>query len=311
MAVLLSNNAVGELASGVNTTATTLTLKTGQGSQFPSPSGNDWFPVTLDDGQGTIEICHCTARSGDSLTVQRGAENFPAQSWGADQRVALRLTDGTLAEFLQPDQNATIPGSWQFNNGLDVQGTTTSDQPILKVIPQGNETGGIRVDSAADGPGDKLLEIISTGTTRLLVAGNGEVTIEGNKVWHDGNTPDLVRSQGETLEGGFTAPASINDGTFASGSYTPSPQTGSNANGGNWRQIMNGGAFTLNAPTDAGCFSMVVEIQNGSGAGAITFSGFVSGFPKGDDLTTTQGDQFKLYINKSDLGTTGFVEALQ
>ena len=56
---------------------------------------------------------------------------------------------------------------------------------------------------------------------------------------------------------------------------------------------------------------MVIDITNGATAGAITFSGFVSGFPKGDSLTTTNGNKFKLFISKTDAGVTATIQALQ
>lgn len=112
------------------------------------------------------------------------------------------------------------------------------------------------------------------------------------------------------LTQGFTAPQPY-DGTFIGGTYEPLPKPNSTSDGGNWRKITNGGAFTLAAPTESGSFSMTIDITNVPGAGAITFTGFATGYPKGDQITTTNGDVFKLHIDKSDAGVTGFVEALQ
>lgn len=127
----------------------------------------------------------------------------------------------------------------------------------------------------------------------------------------DGTYHVTVEHLTATLDTGFTAPASIDDGTQSSGTYTPSPNPGNYTTGGNWRKIINGGAFALAAPTDAGCFGLTIDITNNASAGAVTFSGFVAGFPKGDPLTTTDADVFKLHIDKSDAGVTGFIEALQ
>ncbi|TGQ12500.1 MULTISPECIES: hypothetical protein [unclassified Mesorhizobium] len=105
------------------------------------------------------------------------------------------------------------------------------------------------------------------------------------------------------ITAGFTS-TSVNDGTKASGTYAPSPI------GGNLRYLTNGGAFTLAAPTQAGDFSMVVQIINSPTAGAITFTGFVV-TPGGNALTTTSGSKFNLYITKLNGAVSGSIEALQ
>lgn len=103
---------------------------------------------------------------------------------------------------------------------------------------------------------------------------------------------------------GFTS-ASIGDGTKTGGTYTPTPV------GSNFRSITNNGAFTLAAPFFADSYNMTINITNGAAAGAITFTGFVSGFPKGGTLTTTNGHKFKLHISKTAIGVTATIEALQ
>lgn len=81
-----------------------------------------------------------------------------------------------------------------------------------------------------------------------------------------------------------------NDGTRSSGTYTPSPS------GGFLRRIVNGGAFTLAAPTFAGDYQLIIQVTNSATAGTITFSGFTRVF--GDALTNTNGDDFLLVITK-------------
>lgn len=88
---------------------------------------------------------------------------------------------------------------------------------------------------------------------------------------------------------GFTSTAD-NDGTITGGTYTPTPA------GGNMKRIVNGGAFTLAAPTLAGDYTIVLLIRNGSSAGAITLSGFTK--TSGDIFTTTNNHKFLVYITK-------------
>lgn len=101
MTQLFANNAASELASSVTSGAVSLTLKTGDGAKFPSPSGGDFFLVTLYQKVGQDEVNHeivkCTARAGDVLTIERAQEGTTARAFNADDPVELRLTAGALA----------------------------------------------------------------------------------------------------------------------------------------------------------------------------------------------------------------------
>jgi hypothetical protein len=94
----LSNNAVGRLASNRSAADTTLILIAGDGARFPALTGDEFFPATLIRGSdGAIEIVKVTARSTDSLTVQRAQEGTAALAFLGGDRVELRLTAGTFA----------------------------------------------------------------------------------------------------------------------------------------------------------------------------------------------------------------------
>lgn len=107
----------------------------------------------------------------------------------------------------------------------------------------------------------------------------------------------------DNLTAGYTATAD-NDGTKSSGTYTPDPA------GGNLKRIINGGAFTLAAPTATGDYTIIIQMTNNATAGAITASGFSKTSGTGS-LTTTDGDDFFLYITKINGFTSLSVEALQ
>lgn len=94
-----------------------------------------------------------------------------------------------------------------------------------------------------------------------------------------------------------------NDGTFSSGTYTPTPA------GGNFKSIVNGGAFTLAAPTATGDYTLIIQITNNDFAGAITFSGF--SYVTGSTVTTTINHDFFVYITKCNGFTSAVVQALQ
>lgn len=98
MGVLLKNNARSVLATAVTSTATVIRVRVGHGDRFPQPqAAGDWFPLTLEDGDGNIEITRAISRSGDSITVQRGAEGTLPRSYSIGDAVELRLTSAALA----------------------------------------------------------------------------------------------------------------------------------------------------------------------------------------------------------------------
>ncbi len=114
---------------------------------------------------------------------------------------------------------------------------------------------------------------------------------------------DRVTSNADdALTGGYTTTAD-DDGAKSSGTYTPDPA------GGNMKRITNAGAFTLAAPTAAGDYTLVIQITNVTGAGAITLSGFSK--TAGTAFTTTVGHDFFVYITKCNGFTFANVVALQ
>jgi len=102
MAVLIANNATGRLAGSIDSTQVTVSLQAGEGSRFPSPAGNDWFPITLVQPDGDLEIMHCTGRVNDMLTVQRGMEGTSAKTFSAGDRCALRVTAAAYEDLRAP-----------------------------------------------------------------------------------------------------------------------------------------------------------------------------------------------------------------
>jgi len=193
--------------------------------------------------------------------------------------------------------NVALSGAYSDLSGTP--GPVTTDTAGLMSSGDKTKLDGVESGATKTTAGTGLS---STGSAFSVEYGTDAGTAaQGN----DSRITGAFPASGGALTGGATGPAAVNDGTKSSGTYTPSPSTG------NWRKITNGGAHTIAAPTTSGCYNMTIDVTNNSSAGAITFSGFVTGYPKGDDLTTTNGNKFKLHIFKSDLGATAFIEALQ
>ena len=108
MAVILANNANGKLAASITAAATTIALQTGQGDRFPSPAPGDWFPLTMVRDTGEVEICKCTDRTGDILTVVRSQEGTIAKTLDPGARVSLRITNAVFSEIFGVTHNVAV-----------------------------------------------------------------------------------------------------------------------------------------------------------------------------------------------------------
>ena len=104
MVAIFANNATGKLGGDITTSSTTLILQTGNGALFPSPTGGNYFPITVVKADGTLEIMKCTARTSDTLTVTRSQEGTTAKAFSIGDRVSLRMTAGSLTDFVSDKQ---------------------------------------------------------------------------------------------------------------------------------------------------------------------------------------------------------------
>jgi len=106
----VKNRAYSTLASGVDNDDTEWTVATGEGANFPS-SGD--FHITCED-----EIVKCTSRTGDVLTVTRGAESTTPASHASGKAVELRVTAGVIEDIqnsvLRKDGSIALTGNLDF-----------------------------------------------------------------------------------------------------------------------------------------------------------------------------------------------------
>jgi hypothetical protein len=196
MAVVLTNNATTQLATSLTTGTTTLSVTAGTGAKFPAPGASQWFPVTLIKANGTLEICRCTSRSGDVLTVARAQEGTAAQAFAAGDRVELRLTNAAMAEFGQLGSSQQWMGSNTFQ-GPTVYNSNSTHNADLYFATSGTDTPGL-IFSTPTRAGymdmiDGNVRIFQyDGTTTLFPlqcdwVNQRLITYNGGIVWHSGN----------------------------------------------------------------------------------------------------------------------------
>jgi len=96
MAIQFSNLASTTLASGVSSSATSVSVTSA--SSFPTLGSGDYFYATIGAGSGS-EIVKVTGISGTTFTVLRGQDDTTAVSHSSGADVALRVTASTLADL--------------------------------------------------------------------------------------------------------------------------------------------------------------------------------------------------------------------
>ena len=109
--MLFTNNAATTLASSISSTATSLTVASGTGSLFPSPTGTQYFYCTLQATTGsTIEIIKVTARSSDTFTIVRGQDGTGGSAFTTGDKVELRIVAATMNDLPKLDEANTFTG---------------------------------------------------------------------------------------------------------------------------------------------------------------------------------------------------------
>lgn len=201
MTQLFANNAASELAGAVASGAVSLTLKTGDGAKFPTPSGGDFFLVTLYQKVGQDEVNHeivkCTARVGDVLTVVRAQEGTTARAFSADDPVELRLTAGALTAkqdaLISSTNIKTINGASVLSSGnlvttyrvaqYTASATFVVPANTYVIRPYAFGKGGDGAASASGGGGGCAYGDIAVtpgqSVTLSIAAGVAKVTIGG------------------------------------------------------------------------------------------------------------------------------------
>lgn len=171
---IFANNASSLLATGISDLDVTVQVEVGYGVYFPSPGASEYFLITLENSLGDFEICRCTARSGDLLTVVRAQEGTAAQAWtGGLARVELRNTKGSMETFLQREGDA-------MSGNLDMQGFEIQNVVLPTPDIQGGTTQGTVLQASDAGVANQI----------NIPAGGGTPTVGGQPMVLQ-NTPLL------------------------------------------------------------------------------------------------------------------------
>lgn len=145
MSMKFKNNAGSKLAGILTSDATTITVLTGTGANFPSISSNkDYFHATIVGDNGDMEIVRVTAVSGDTLTVIRAQEGTTAKEWPVDTRIENRIT----AEFLNQVATGDTIKFDQKTIKTNEEGVSAVDPSEVYGIASKDKLGVVKVDKS-------------------------------------------------------------------------------------------------------------------------------------------------------------------
>jgi hypothetical protein len=241
-AQLFKNNAKTTLNGTLAIGGTSINLPSGHGNRFPTPSGSDYFLITLYEKDGAsseinYEVVKCTARVGDVLTVVRDFEGLVVANGGTSGGWAypaaigvnpsqivyidLRYTAYAAGNAFGKDGNlAGIASASEGRTNLGL-GTLATQNANNVTITGGTLTGVTLEDSTtifADNIDNTKkmqfqLSSIGAGLTRTVTFPNTDITLPGVNI---ANTWAAAQTFGSTLNKiTFTAPANAATLTLA------------------------------------------------------------------------------------------------
>ena len=179
---VFSNNAKSTLASAITNTQTTITVSPGTGSQFPNPITGQQFKITLISATSSLvyEICNCTARTTDTLTVIRGQEGTTAQPFSLNDIVGHFDTAAVMTDLVQTEQ--LQGGTYSFATATGIANAISVTIPSnLTTVPNGMN---ITVVSAYANTAATTLTLTLGTTTQTavnIVKGNN-VALSGGEI---------------------------------------------------------------------------------------------------------------------------------
>ena len=208
-----ANNANSALTGAINAAATSITVTTGTGAEFPQITSGQYFVATfIKNGNPLIyEIVRVTAISSDTMTIVRGQEGTTALSWVQGDLIAAQITAGTLANSLQDATtiSAVTSGTGATLTAAQMLGGVINRSGPVGIYSDTTDTAAAIVAAipfAAVGLSFRLRILNTVAAIETILAGSG-VTLAGTtanaaSAWRDYvGTITNVASPAVTLTG--------------------------------------------------------------------------------------------------------------
>ena len=194
MTAVFANFASSTLGAAITSGATSLTVRSGTGDLFPSPIGLEFFYLVLENRTSTgttREIVKVTARTSNTMTVERAQEGTSAAAFPRGTTAALRIT----AAGLESLRSSTVD-DWDVPGNLTVGGNATVTGNIVL-----NGTVAVE-DSIIVGASASVAGAATVGS--LFTIGN--VTVSGDLLLNG----VLATDGGVVVDGGVTITDGLN-----------------------------------------------------------------------------------------------------
>jgi hypothetical protein len=179
--ILFANNASTILAAPISSGATSCTVTTGTGALFPNPSGGQYFCMTfVDAATGLLnEIVHVTARSGDTMTIQRAQEGTTALAWLAGDIAANFWTAGSIAALLAgfPVNTGTLSTTQSLSGANAGTMYRISAASITITLPDATTVSGMSVGFSMQASGSSILSSAGGTFQGAAVTGSSSITL--------------------------------------------------------------------------------------------------------------------------------------
>lgn len=237
--LVFSNNASSLLAASIDDNDLTIQVDSGDGDLFPDPGVGQFFKLALVNASGDLEICHCTSRAGDLLTVTRAQEGTAAQGWtNGVTRVELRLTANTMERMVQKSGDV-MTGNLNMDDNEVQDARLTGD-----TVVEGGQLVGTAIRGTED---DASNEIAVPSDGSRATAGGSPLVVQADNLMTLLPVGAIIMWYGSL--GSLPAGWQNCDGTNGSPDLRGSFPRGA---GGALALGASGGAATASGNTDAG-----------------------------------------------------------
>jgi len=181
VSVKFTNNAETTLASGINSSVTSLTVASS--TDFPTITTGEYFYVTLDDGTNN-EIVKVTAVSGTTWTIVRAQDNTTARSFSFSNQVELRVTAGLITDAVADALASSFAKNAFTGDGTETNFTLSqspnSEDDLIVFIE-----GVFQNQSTYSLSGTTLTFSTAPANTRAIVVYTVKAAVSGANLNHD------------------------------------------------------------------------------------------------------------------------------